>query len=269
VQALVTWLGGQDAITRALLVGMLVAARVAPLTILAPWLAVRQAPVMLRTAVVLALTLALTPLALESAPELPQSALLVAALALREVLVGAVFAIATALPMHALEWAGSLVDTWRGANLAQILAPPTGTRTSPVGTLYVMMGVVLFIGVGGHRVALEALADGLAVVPVGTGQVLGPDAIALGAARLLGQALSFAAVLAAPVAVAIVLVEVALGLVARASPQVPVFFAGMPLRAATGLGAALLGLALLVERLPAAMRGAIDTAADLVLRFAR
>lgn len=269
MEALVTWLGGESAITRAVLVGMLVAARVAPLTILAPWLAVRQAPAMLRTAVVLALTFALTPLAMQSAPEIPESPTIVAALALREAMVGAVFAIATALPMHALEWAGSLVDTWRGSNLAEILAPPTGTRTSPMGTLYVMMGVVLFIAVGGHRVALEALADGLAEVPVGTGQILAPDVIAFGAARIFGQALSFAAVLAAPAAVAIVLVEVALGLVARASPQVPVFFAGMPLRAATGLGAALLGLALLVDRLPAAMRGAIDTAADLVLRFAR
>ncbi|MEM1415377.1 MAG: flagellar biosynthetic protein FliR, partial [Myxococcota bacterium] len=58
-----------------------------------------------------------------------------------------------------------------------------------------------------------------------------------------------------------VLVEASLGLVARAAPQVPVFFAGMPLRAAAGLAGALLALAALGGRLAPALGSGIDAAA--------
>lgn len=268
MERLVEWLGGEDAIVRAIVVGALVAARVAPLTLLAPWLALRAAPAVLRTAIMLALTVALVPLALRSAPDIPANGVTVALLAVREALVGATFALATALPLYALDWAGRLVDTWRGASLAEVINPHTGERTSPVGDLYLLMGVVLFLLLGGHRLALMAFADGLATVPIGSvGIGAGVEEVALGAARLAGSALAFAAALAAPAAAAIVLVEVALGLVARAAPQIPVFFAGMPLRAAAGLAAALLGLSILVSELPPAYQQAIDAAGRLILPF--
>lgn len=268
MERLVEWLGGEEAIVRAMAVGALVAARVAPLTLLAPWLSLRAAPAVVRAAIMLALTVALAPIALGSAPQIPPQGLALALLAAREALVGATFALATALPLHALDWAGRLVDTWRGASLAEVINPHTGERTSPIGDLYLLMGVALFLALGGHRLALAAFAEGLVTVPVGSIAVgAGLSEVALGSARLAGSALAFAAALAAPAAAAIVLVEVALGLVARAAPQIPVFFAGMPLRAATGLAAALLGLTILVSELPPAYRHAIDAAGQLILPF--
>ena len=267
MERLLEALGGEETISRWIGVGVLVAARVAPLTLVAPWLALRSTPPVLRAALVLALTAALTPLAIESAAEVPSGALL-GLFAAREALIGATFALASSLPLYALDWAGRLVDTWRGASLAEVINPHTGERTSPVGDLYLMTGVFLFLTLGGHRVAIEAFADGLTAVPVGAVTVqAGLAEVAMGAARLAGSALAFAAALAAPAAAAIVLVEVALGLVARAAPQIPVFFAGMPLRAAVGLFAALLGLSILVSELPPAYRDAIDSAARLVLPF--
>ena len=258
-------LGGEgDELDRWLAVAGLVAARVAPLTVFAPWLTLRRTPPVLRAALVVALTGALAPLAFDAAPaDLHRaSGLVYAAWVLREALVGTLFAVATALPLFALDWAGRLVDTWRGASLAEVIAPPTGERTSPLGDLYLLMGIALFLSLGGHRLAFAAFADGLQVAPVGA--VAPGDAaesLAFGAARLTGAALALAAALAAPAAAAIVLVEVALGLVARSAPQVPVFFAGMPLRAATGLAAALLGLTVLMGELPLAFEDAVDAAA--------
>lgn len=265
---LVAELGGEDAILRWIAVGVLVAARVAPLTLFAPWLALRSMPALLRTAVVLALTASLTPLALASAPPIPAGGLSLALLSVREAIVGTTFAFATALPLLALDWAGQLTDTYRGASLAEVIAPSTGERTSPIGDLYLMMGIVLFLSLGGHRVAIEAFAAGLEAVPIGAVAVSGAaEEVAMGSLRLAGSALAFAAAIAAPAAAAIVLVEASLGLLARAAPQIPVFFAGMPLRAAAGLAAALLGLSILVSELPAAYRDAIDSAGRLILPF--
>lgn len=265
MDALVQWLGGEAAITRALGVGMLLAARLAPVTVLAPWLAMRATPVVVRTAITLALTVALAPIALPAAPALPAGAAAMTLLVAREALLGAVFAIASALPLYALDWAGQLVDTWRGASLAEVLAPPTGERSSPLGTLYLLMGVALFAALGGHRLAIAAFAEGLHLAPVGVPNMSpDPGEIALGATRLVASALAFAAAIAAPAAVALVVMEVALGLISRAAPQIPVFFAGMPLRAAVGLFAMLLSLAVAVGELPAAFRQAIAAASELL-----
>ena len=265
MRELLAWLGGEPLIVRFVSVGALVAARMAPLVLIAPWMAGRAAPALLRAAVVLALTVSLTPLALDHAPTIPDLPGIFALLMVREVLVGAVFAVTASLPLFALDWFGRLVDTWRGASMAEVLAPPTGERTSPLGDLQLMLGIAIFVSLGGHRLALEAFATGFVHVPVGQSSTAsGLAVVALGTAQLVGQALAFAVALAAPAAVAIVLVEVALGLVARAAPQIPVFFAGMPLRAAVGLAAVLLTLSLVVDRLPDGFRGAIDAASRLV-----
>jgi type III secretory pathway component EscT len=268
MERLIEWLGGEARILHVLAVGALVAARVAPLSVLAPWLALKGAPPLVRTAIVLALTVSLAPLALEVAPAAVPGGHELALLTVREALVGSLFALVSGLPLFALDWAGRLVDTWRGASLAEVIAPTTGERTSPMGDLYLLGGIVLFLSLGGHRFAIEAFADGLVAVPPGTVDVTaGLEATALTAMRLAGSALAFAMAVAAPAAAAIVLVEVSLGLVARAAPQIPVFFAGMPLRAATGIAAALLAAAVLVGELPPIYRDAIDSAARVVLPF--
>lgn len=247
----------------------LVAARVAPLTIFAPWLSLKRTPPVLRATLIFALTLSFAPLAAANLQFDPSGIPAVAygGWLLREALVGTLFAVATAMPLYALDWAGRLVDTWRGASLAEVIAPNTGERTSPVGDLYMLMGIALFVTLGGHRAALAAFAQGLVTAPIGqTGFVHGASVL-LESAELTGSALSLALAIAAPAAAAIVVVEVALGLLARSAPQVPVFFAGMPLRAAAGIGAMLLGLSLLMAQLPDTFRAAIDVAGGWLERL--
>lgn len=251
-----------------LAIGALVAARVGPLTVLLPWLSLRSAPALLRAALILALTLAVAPLAASAIDTVPTSVATLCILALRELVIGALFALAAALPFFALDWSGQLVDTWRGASLAEVIVPTTGERTSPLGDLLLLGGVALFLALGGHRFALMAFAEGLVAVPVGS-LVAFDDigSVVMGTMHLAGAALAFAAAIAAPAAVAIVLVELGLGLIARSAPQIPVFFAGMPLRAATGIFALLLATALVIDELPRAFEDAASAAGAQIERL--
>lgn len=240
----------------------LVAARVAPLTVVAPWLSLKRTPPVLRSTLVIGLTVALYPMTAAGAPEeLPEGAVYFAWL-VREVAVGSAYAFATALPFFAFDWAGRLVDTWRGASLAQVIAPNTGERTSPLGNLYLLLAITFFVTLGGHRLAIEAFAIGLRDFPVATSSasVAELQTFALSAAQLTGSALALSLSIAAPAAAAIVLVELSLGLLARSAPQVPVFFAGMPLRAATGLAAMLLALSATMRLMPEVFRDALTIA---------
>ena len=62
--------------------------------------------------------------------------------------------------------------------------------------------------------------------------------VAAASAKLIAAGLA----LAAPVLVAVWLTDVTLGLVARAAPQIPVYFVGLPLKGLLAVGVVLLGL---------------------------
>jgi type III secretory pathway component EscT len=245
----------------------LVAARLAPITVAAPWLALRDVAASVRAAVVLLLTAAFAPIALAHAAPSSAAGLDLALSMLREAMVGLVFAFATAVPFYALDAGGRLVDVYRGASMAEVIAPPTGERTSPLGDAHLLLGVTLFTTLGGHRLALELLARSFEVIPLGAAVDFGRTGFALGAARLFAYGMAFGLGVAAPAALCIVLVEITLGLLGRAAPGVPVFFAGMPLRAAVGIVGVLLGLGALLERLPAVFRASLEAAGALVARL--
>jgi len=125
-----------------------------------------------------------------------------------------------------------------------VLAPLSDERASPMGDLYLLLAIVVFLELGGLRVFATALGRSYEAVPVG---LSASSALALrGAAALVtaavGKLLESALGLAAPVVVAMVLADAALGLLGRAAPQIPLAMAAMPAKALLGLGVALVGV---------------------------
>jgi type III secretory pathway component EscT len=144
---------------------------------------------------------------------------------------------------RAAEAAGRLADILRGANLAEVLSPTADERTSPTGDLYLFVVVVLFLEMGGLRFLVSALGRSYEAIPLGPGPstaALRPAAelVTRATAMLLESAIS----LAAPVLVALWIADVALGIVGRAAPQIPLYFVAMPAKALLGLGVVLVGI---------------------------
>jgi type III secretory pathway component EscT len=244
---------------RRLGIGLLVALRLAPLTILAPWIALKQSPALLRAVLLLALTCALTPIADAHAPELPPDAGTFVLAGLREVIFGTMLAIASAVPLLAFEQSGRLIDALRGAQGDAVDA--SGGRSSQLGVFSMLLGTTLFLILGGHRLVLGALADGLMTAPAGAAAIDATSLTEIG--RLLILSIELAVALAAPAAVALFASDVALGLISRSASNIPMYFAAMPLRSAVGLGAVLLSLSLLTPQLAELFRQAIDSMRQL------
>jgi len=263
LQGLLEGLGGEIEAERWLVATLLIALRLLPLAALSTPLGGGAAAHALRLALAAVLALALAPSVVAGPALLPEQPLVLFLGGARELLVGTVFAIAVALPFFALRWAGELTDLWRGSFLYQALAP--AERPSPIASLYLITALVLFFSLGGHRVAIDAFAATLVRVPVGAAlAAAGLSQTALGAIELLGSAIALAAAFAMPVAATLVLTELGLGLLGRAAPQIPLFFAAMPLRAALGLGAALLALSALLSFQGDMFLSTIQRASDLV-----
>lgn len=167
------------------------------------------------------------------------------------------------MPLYALGWAGELLDRWRGSPADATSVGPAG-EASPLGALHLSAGVVLFVTLGGHRLALAAFATSFVDVPLGGGADGALAPFALGAMRIVADALTLALAFAAPAAIAFVVLEIVLGLWGRVAPGLSLYLLGMPLRAGLGVALALLGLSVLLPRLGPVIVRSIDAASDLV-----
>lgn len=242
---------------------VLVLARTLPLSFLAPWLGWRGTASYVRVATAAVLAAALVPIADASAAALPAPWLGLSLAAIREALVGATFAISVSVPLYAMGWTGDLIDRWRGSPPDSTVVDAAGT--SPLGTLHLAASVVLFVLIGGHRLALAAFAQGLSDLPAGaTAEAASLSALGLGSAQIVGSALTLTVAFVAPAAIAFVALEVTLGLWSRAAPAVRVWMEAMPLRAALGVAIALLSLSAVLPRLGPVFSESIETASSVL-----
>src|SRR6185295_18222244 len=168
----------------------------------------------------------------------------------RELVVGLCLGLVASAAFRAAEVAGRLGDTLRGANVAEILVPTAEERASPLGVLYLLLATIVFLQIGGVPRLVEALLTSYQTLPIGGG--LGEPAtrraalvVTAASAKLIASGLA----LAAPVVVALWLADLALGLIARAAPSVPVYFLGLPLKGLLAVAIVLMGLGLLQNAL--------------------
>ncbi len=161
----------------------------------------------------------------------------------RELLIGLVLGLVASAAFQAAETAGRLADTIRGANLAEVLDPTSGQRASPLGALYLLIATLVFFAIGGVPRILDALLASYRALPIGGGLDAagargGAALVMTASARVIASGVG----LAAPIIVALWLADLALGLIARAAPQLPVYFLGLPLKGLLALGLVLVGL---------------------------
>ncbi len=202
--------------------------------------------------ILLAAGLAAAVLPLVRIPELlpPTPGALALALA-GELLLGILIGVAVRICFVALEMGGQIIAQESGMAFAQVADPTTGTDQDVLGLLYVQLGAVVFLIVGGHRVLLSVCLDTFGSIPLLTAQ---PDNEA--AANLLLDALGLAAAtavrLAAPALITLFLVNVVLGFIGRCVPQLNVTILGFSVKG-------LMVFALVAVSLPAAMEVFIGT----------
>lgn len=257
---LLTDQGVQGMLNRAILLWALVAARVAPIVQLVPYLGGKAVPQVVKMGLTLALTALVFPLVWSSgaAGALPEGALAITALLIKELLLGVTFGFVAALVFDAVRIAGQLIDNARGQTQAMGMAPQLPERVSVTGNYLYQLNIVTFLLLGGHRLFIGALVRSFAAVPPQEFPPLGDHlgAMAFGVARLATDAISLGLLLAFPVIAAILLTDMCLALINKAAPQINVFFLGMPVKALAGVAVVLLTLQLIVDRVMAeAMHG--------------
>ena len=218
---------------------LLVLSRVGGLFVLAPGFSSRMIPARVKFAMAVAISLALTPMAMHGHP-VGQDAGDLAMLIVKELTVGLAFALPLAIVAAGVQAGATLLDTIIGFSFAATIDPINNSQSAVLAQLYSLFAVMVFMLTGGDTVMLEGLAASYRVVPIDSF----PDMTELAQqiVPLAGQVFVIGLEIAAPVVIALIVTDAAFGLIARAVPQMNVFFVGLPAKIL--LGFAVIGASL-------------------------
>lgn len=204
---------------------ILVLARISPLFVLAPIFSSRMMPARARSIAAVALAIGMAPIAMGQG-KVPTDVFALAELAVKELLIGLAFAFAVAVVFNAMAIAGSILDTLVGFSLGSLIDPITGAQSPVISQIYSLVGVMIFIAIGGDGWMIRGLAETYDLVPLLAFPSLG--ALVGGANAAFTGIFVSALQIAAPVLIAVTITDAAFGIVSRVSPQMNVFAVGMP-----------------------------------------
>lgn len=191
-------------------------------------------PLFLRMALVSCLAMFVVPTLLADVA-VPRSVPVYILVVLKEALLGFALGFLLSIPLWAVEAMGDLVDTQRGASIAQTLNPLTGHDTSPLGQFFNLAVVTFLLVIGGFVAMLGVLFQSYTLWPVfDWWPPVGPEA-ARAALAMLDSFMRLAVLLAAPVLFVMFLAEAGLALLSRFVPQLQVFFLAMPIKSALAM----------------------------------
>lgn len=219
---------------------VLVVARLGGALLLLPGLGEQDVPPSIRLALLLALVALLLPGLAPGLPAMPEEVPALLRLILLETAIGLWLGLLARLVALALAQAGQVVALMVGLASPLQTDPILGAQSTATGRLFSLLAATLVLSTGLYALPLRALAESYAVLPPGASLGFGRSAESI--AQAVADSMALALRLAAPLVLAAVLGNFALGLLARLAPQVQVFTIGIPGQIIAGL--LLLGLLL-------------------------
>ena len=151
----------------------------------------------------------------------------------REAIIGMSLGFALKALISAAEFAGHLSGQQIGFSYGATIDPQSGVRNNMLATLYGSLATLGFLAINGHHMVLRALAQSYTALPIGGGHL---DASIVSSVRdILALVFVVAIRLAAPVIIVLLVLELVIGLISRASPALNYMVIGYPIRLIVGL----------------------------------
>lgn len=210
---------------------LLISVRLSGLLLFAPFFGSSVIPPRVKAIFVLVVSLLLFP-GLDSQIHIQQiDALPIAVFA--EFLVGVGMGIVTNLVFEAVQMAGQVLGVQMGFSLVNILDPQTQVDTTVIPAFYQSITMLLFLQMNVHYWLLRAVVNSYRYLPPGTAHLSG--AFTLNNVHCVGRIFELGVQIAAPVLAATLAADLVMGILGRASPQMPLMMLGPGIKSLLGL----------------------------------
>jgi len=222
--------------------------RVTAVLMTMPIFGTRMLPARVRLYVAVAITVVIVP------------ALRGLLLCAEQVIVGALFGLSLQLLFQAFVIAGQIVAVQMGMAFASMVDPANGVNVAVISQFMTMLVSVLFLLMNGHLVAFEVLTESFTTLPVGNALVVNQFWELAGR---LGWVFGAGLLLILPAIAALLVVNIAFGVMTRAAPQLNIFSIGFPLTLVMGMFIFWVGLADILSHYQALASEALQWLRDL------
>ncbi len=205
--------------------------RIGAMLMAAPVFSVRQVPVRWRVLLAVLITLALQPI-LAPVPVVDMYGAEGILIALQQVGIGALMGFILQLAFNALIFGGQVMAYSMGLGFAHMMDPANGVQVPVVSQYWMILAMLAFLLSNGHLVLLAGVAQSFEILPVA---VDGLTRAGLWTLIEWSSALFASGLLMAlPIIIALLLVNIGMGVVSRAAPQLNIFAIGFPITLLVG-----------------------------------
>jgi flagellar biosynthetic protein FliR len=182
--------------------------------------------------------------------------------AVQELLIGVAIGMVVQLAFEALTFAGQSISLTMGLGFATLVDPQRGAQTTVLGQMFMIFGVLTYLAINGHLVLLGALAESFQTLPIGAAHI---DRNFLLSVALWGaQVFQSGLLIALPAVIALVIVNLALGVVTRAAPQLNLFGIGFTITLMCGFFVLITGMDGIMAGISNLINSALAAVTDLV-----
>jgi flagellar biosynthesis protein FliR len=206
--------------------------RISAMFIAVPIFSVRAVPARVRLVLSVAMTFVVMPL-LPTSPVIAMFSYEGAMVAIAQVMIGLSTGFIVQLVFSAVVFAGQGIALSMGLGFASMIDPQNGQQVPVVAQLYAITSTLIFLGLDGHLLLIKMVLDSFTSLPIGIDGITKADiwAIIAWSSRMFAGGL----LLAMPVIVSLLLVNVSFGVATRAAPQLNIFSVGFPVTLMLGM----------------------------------
>jgi flagellar biosynthetic protein FliR len=207
-------------------------ARISGLLMVMPLIGSRMVTQRVRILLAVAITLAVVPI-LPPMPAVDAISLASFIIILQQLLIGIALGFIVEMLTQVYVIAGQLIAMQTGLGIATTVDPSQGASVVVISQWFLFLVSLVFISLNGHLVLIEILIDSFSTFPVSMQGFSAEDFGLI--VRWSGWMFAAALVISLPAIAALLVVNLAFGVMTRAAPQLNIFALGFPVTMIVGL----------------------------------
>jgi flagellar biosynthetic protein FliR len=161
----------------------------------------------------------------------------------QQMVIGLAMGLSMRLVFSAIDMSGILISNQMGLGFATAYDPQSASQTAVVSEFLGMLSLLTFLSINGHLMVISTLGRSFALLPIGTATIASESWMNI--ANAGGIIFSSGILLALPVVVALLITNIALGVLGRVAPQLNLMAIGFPVTIVLGFAALIVSLSYL------------------------
>lgn len=207
--------------------------RILALVATAPLLGNPSVPVRVKLGLAVMITVLVMPLVEKSLPQIDPASGVGFAILLQQILIGIAMGLVMRIVFVAVEMAGELIGLQMGLGFAVFFDPQNSGQIDIVGRFLGVIASLAFLAINGHLIMIALISQSFSTLPIGLEGMTNATFTTL--ANWGSEIFKSGLQLSLPVLTALLITNLALGVLTRVAPQLNIFAVGFPLTLSIGL----------------------------------